>query len=155
MKSAPLLRPEVLTLAFTAAAALPSLLETWRHAPLERWSVVAFLIWIVPVFNALRKRNTATGSPLVWLSLLLLATGAAMDLHVLRHAALACSLGALVPWSGRSCVWLVLALPWMPAAGWLAAHLLPGPAQALRIVLCGAGAAVALLPLKIPAPRSS
>ncbi len=140
-------RLEGLTCLVAAAAAAPSLVETWRHAPLERWSAAGFALWLAPWARAaLRRHGPGEKSRIPALcataSLASLLAGAVLDVHFLRHTALVAACAAFVPrFTLPAAFWLISSLAWMPAAGWLLASGPPGPVQLLRIALCTAGAA--------------
>ncbi len=161
MKSLPL--PEILALLLAAAVAGPSLLDSWAHAPFERWSAAGFLLWASPLAWLGFKIRKGPPSPageagsrgfplLTGAALAFLVLGALLDFHVLRHAAFACAIAGLFPSGPRTFIWLLTAAAWMPFAGWLLKSWPWEPATALRLCLCAAGASAVLIRKPRPAP---
>ncbi|MDB6071730.1 MAG: hypothetical protein JWL81_2901 [Verrucomicrobiales bacterium] len=160
MKLSAFLRPERLILLLAALTALPSLLDAWLHAPLEKMSGIGFLLWIVPAVMAGLHPAASAGEadsdpqksnfPL-WSGLALpaLAAGAMLDLNIFHHAALALAIAGFAfvqcgNTAGGWC-WLITGTAWMPAMGWLAASSPPGFASTFRLLVCAGGAAAYLI----------
>lgn len=98
------------------------LLAAWRHSPFDRCGWLSFMIWLTPVvIGMIRGSPTVTDTTLfTWLALIAVLGGRLLDLNALLCGALALSLAGFVPPGTRRIVWLVGALAWMPALGWLA-----------------------------------
>lgn len=111
---------------FCARAIVPS----WRWTPYDQFGWLAFVIWLVPVWWALRRPPSAAGGGLRY-SLAAtgaLLAGAASDINALHHVGLALAVAAFHPPAGRW-VWLVGAAAWMPAAGFVGSRFGVGPEQ--------------------------
>lgn len=152
--------PAGLTLSLATLAASPSLSDAFLHAPLERFSILSFLIWLAPLILTLSNRfkspaiHPSRSSALVALALLSLAASALLSIHALAHSALALALAALCHAPHlRLALWLIAASAWMPASGWLTASW--PAAAAIRIALASLGALALLLPSTAKPPQPS
>ena len=152
--------PAGLTLTLATLAASPSLTDAFLHAPLERFSVLSFLIWLAPLVLLLSNRlkftasHPSRSSTLVALALLSLTASAHLSIHALAHTALALALAALCHAPHlRLALWLVAALAWMPASGWLTATW--PAAAAIRLAIASLGALALLLPPPPKPPQHS
>jgi hypothetical protein len=98
------------------------LLAAWRHSPFDRWGWLSFLIWSAPVvLGIINPARSVGGSTLFTVFALITSLGGRLlNLNAVLYFALAFSLAGFVPSGARRIVWLVGALAWMPAFGWLA-----------------------------------
>ena len=94
------------------------LIVTWQESPLEVFTWVAFLIWVLPIAFLYSKANE------VYLALALITSflGSLGSLHILEHFGLAFALASFVPYSIYSLGWLFCSICWMPIFTWLGAH---------------------------------
>lgn len=115
----------------------------WRSSPFDRHGYMVLALWFLPVIVALAspgKRAVPVAGRTVSLTysgaaLVMVMLGSVTSLNVLQHAALALAAAAFLPPSGWRTAWLVLAVAWMPALGWVAAGAGVGGVQTLRFVL--------------------
>jgi hypothetical protein len=101
---------------------------------------VALLIWSIPVVLILMGRlSPPEASParplLLGMGLLSSLLGSLGSLNVLQHIGLAMALGALLPWSWCNLPWLIAAISWMPALGWLGSRYFAGYVLPARFFL--------------------
>jgi hypothetical protein len=132
-----LIRVEWFVAAFCAWHAA-DLLQAWRHSPYDRFGWVALLIWLLPAARAVwRRADTARHFKLAMTSLALTFIGVIGDLNVLVYCGLAGIIGALAGVSGRTWLWLLLAVCWMPVFGWACSkvHLSAHPVPVLRLIV--------------------
>jgi hypothetical protein len=135
-----------LTLAVLAYSAWQAqgLWTAWRHSPYDRLGWLSFVLWLLPALWLLTRRPvlpTSERAPLALtaLALALALSGEVLDLNALAYAALAVAWAALMPVTAGLLVWIVGAVSWMPALGWLAhTGLVPSVVSALRLALAAA-----------------
>ena len=143
-------RPELAGLAGLAYGlwSCRHLAVAWRVSPYDAGGALAFLAWTLPLFVC--RRPPAVGWMLAGLAALGLA-GAA-ELNVLAHVGLAMILAAWVqPVSQcRRAIWLVGAVAWMPALGYVLDGWPAAGVFGLRMLL-----ALAALPLLLMAFRQN
>lgn len=140
-------RPELLALLLAAVAAGPSLLDAWRHAPLEVGSAVCMAVWLVPLGWQVMNHGIAPasrhGMVFTVAALGCLVGGGVADLNFLNHCALALAGAAVAPqWGWRLLCWLAVAPAWMPVTGWLAAGWPIAPVVAARLLGCAVAATI-------------
>ncbi len=101
-----------------------NLLGAWLHSPFDRIDSLAFLLWVLPVACLWVARRFAGRPGRVALAafaigLIVSFAGVATDLHVLEYAGLAIALMGFLPVQRATFLWLLCAIAWMPAAGWV------------------------------------
>lgn len=99
-----------------------------RWSPFEKGGPIAFAMWGLPALVALFMRLRTRGKnllpvPSVFFSaaaLIVLMLGTATSFNVLKHGALVLAASAFIPPSRWMILWLLSAISWMPALGWVA-----------------------------------
>ncbi len=113
----------------------------WLYAPYEHWSWLALLIWLTPVLRDKGRGVFISGQRWQVMAVVLAALSAIADLRLLAHIGLALLVFGAAPASRQrrlsSAVWLLSAISWMPASGWLLSHL-PAPVAAMLRVTTAA-----------------
>lgn len=103
----------------TLSALLSSdLLVAWSRSPFEQFAWIALLLWICPIFF----RKSEAHMPILFLGFFFAIIGWVGDLNFLQHVGLACSVGSLLISRYSHIIWLVSAIAWMPAFGWIGSH---------------------------------
>lgn len=129
------------------------LISDWQHDPLAASSWIILLFWLNPAVVS-RIAGTPLSIPtaycnttLLTLALMVSLLGVMGSLNALKYASFAIAIGGLLPWSWGSCLWILSALSWMPALGWLGAHTSPSAILPMRFtfVVLGTSAALAAL----------
>jgi exosortase/archaeosortase family protein len=98
------------------------LIASWRWTPYDQLAWLAFLIWLSPLSWAgsrPREYFSRRHGGLLWVACGLFLAGAATDINAIHHAALAVVLAGLYRRDAGWLMWLLGAVAWMPAAGWL------------------------------------
>jgi hypothetical protein len=123
------------------------LLAAWDHNLYDRYGWLVLLAWCLPLFISIpagREEATARRPAITLMLSALLSTlvGLAGSLNVLQHIGLALALASWVPFSPLHLLWLLAAICWMPAFGWIgsrlfAEHILP--ARVLLVVTFSGG----------------
>ena len=143
---------ELAVIAFCAWRAA-DLLDAWRHSPYDQWGWLSFLIWVIPaifgLFNPITTSGNSTGFTIIALGATV--AGRLSDLNFLSYFALAISMAGFVPSGARRIFWLVGALAWMPALGWLANGFSAYLVLAIRLLL----AMAAICPWLLARQRTS
>ena len=116
------------------------LLGAWRSSPFERFGWVALVLWLVPLIveqarNAGSPGARAGSSGLSWTGLGLTSLGTIGEVNALQYAGLACALAGILPWSWRKFPWLLSAVSWMPAFGYLVSQPWPDLVLPARLAL--------------------
>lgn len=139
---------------------MPTLFKAWRHSPFDRFGWLAFLLWLVPLIIPFCCGNTPRQIPepresvlpptcaLSWIALIIAVLAVIVDVNAMRYVALALALGAWMPRHWLTIVWLVLAIAWMPALGWLGASLKATGLNGLRVLLGAFAAGIWALKMK-------
>lgn len=151
------IRVEWLVAAFCAWHAA-DLLHAWGHSPYDRLGWLALVVWAVPAGRAVGcGAKAAHGFKLAIGSLVLALIGVLGDLNFLVYWGLAGSIGSLARVSLRGWLWLVLAVCWMPAFGWIGSQLhLPAlPVNILRLLVAFAAAAAGWRGLAPAPPKTA
>lgn len=108
-----------------------TLFMTWKDAPIEKLTWIAFLIWTFPIFaywfkfKDLNTTQSKGNTILLGLSLLFAFFSIIGSINALAYIGLALALTALVPWSWSHLPWFLTSASWMPALGWFYTHLFP------------------------------
>jgi exosortase/archaeosortase family protein len=126
-----------------AAFAARGLVSSWRWAPYDRLSWLAFLTWLAPLVWPNRfawSDGSSRRVGILWLACGLFLVAAAADINAIHHAAFAVMLAGLCRWSRGWLPWALGAVAWMPAAGWLGSRFGIEPAA---FSLCRVAAATA------------
>ena len=116
------------------------LLGAWRSSPLERFGWVALVLWLVPLAVVQTRRSGITKAPngnsiLLWTGLGFTFFGTLGAVNALHYAGLACALAGFVPWSWKIFPWLLSAISWMPAFGYLISQQFPKLVLPARLTL--------------------
>ncbi len=130
------------------------LATAWQHSPFDRLGWLALGIWLVPALIAAFVQHLPSTSPArtswrAWTALALDLSGGLLGMHVLMHGALAFAFAAVAPAFRRRNLWLLLALCWMPALGWLMRGLSPVGVVALRLGLASAAVWLSAGPVRL------
>lgn len=124
--------PGLILLAYGMFAAR-GLIDTWRVAPYDRLSWLAFLIWLLPLFwpgatsLPAPRRFTRRQGGLLFAGCLVFLAAAAADVNALNHIGLAIVLASFQR-RDSGWIWLMGAAAWMPLAGWLGSRVGIAPA---------------------------
>ncbi|MDX1932654.1 MAG: hypothetical protein SFU56_08625 [Capsulimonadales bacterium] len=116
--------PPALRLVLLAFAVYQSrdLALAWRDAPYERFSLIAFLLWVVPVIVARwrKERSEASDSVVDGIAVVCLVAKSVTGLNLLAYIGLALMLSRFGRPTGRGAlfVWSLGAFLWMPVTGW-------------------------------------
>ncbi len=110
----------------------------WINAPYERWSWLVLLIWLIPLsFDRFRGMWRSAQAWQI-AAVVLAALSAITDLRLLAHVGLSLLVFGASPASRRrhlsSVFWLMGAIAWMPASGWLLSSLPAAHAAWIRVV---------------------
>ena len=121
--------PAIAILLYCSISAFP-LFQAWWGSPFERLSGLAFLIWIAPLLMY-RMQNPS----LLFLIGATLATllGTLGSLNTLKYLGLAFAIASFAPKGWAFPFWLLSAIAWMPAFGWLSAHFFPALSLLFKI----------------------
>lgn len=142
-----MIRVEWLVAVFCVCPAVAPLLQAWQHSPFERHGWAALILWLIPAVRVIGCGTTASRSvTLIILSLVLSFVGVIGELNVLIYCGLAGIIGALAGVSGKGWLWLLLAVCWIPAFGFLFARLqfTPFAVQRLRLITAAVAAGLGL-----------
>ena len=126
------------------------LLTAWRNSPFDHLGWLALGFWLVPTLvSAWRFRarlpKTRRSVYFAWLGLAVCLAGILTDMHFLKHGALALACAAITPQVRFGSLWLVLALAWMPALGWLLAGLPAFGVAGIRLTLAALAALIGMV----------
>ena len=134
------------------------LLHAWRRSPYDRLGWLALVLWAVPAVRAIgRGGNAEGGFRVAIISLAIALIGVLGDLNFLVYWGLAGSIGSLARVSCQGWLWLVLAICWMPAFGWIGSqlHMLALPVNILRLLAAFAAAGAGWCGLTPAPPKTS
>jgi len=148
-----LIRVEWLVAVFCAWHAAVPLLQAWRHSHFDRLGWLAMLIWLIPAARRLWAGvDTSRHFKLAVASLAVSFIGVIGDLNVLIYIGLAGILGALASVTGKGWLWLLLAVCWLPAFGFVLArlHFTTLLVEILRVATAAAAAGLGLCWLPAP-----
>lgn len=123
------------------------LLEAWQHSGYDRYGWLILLLWTLPIFmprlfahqHAVTEKQTMIMMPVALLFTIVGLTG---SLRVLQHVGLAIALAGWVPFSLIQGAWLVSAIAWMPAFGWIGSRLFSGYIFPARLLLAGTAVSI-------------
>jgi hypothetical protein len=99
------------------------LVEAWSSAPLEQYGWVLFLIWLSPALVQWKKIQSSVNTYLLGAALASSSFGVLASVNAASYYGMAIAIASAMPWSLLSFGWLISALGWMPAAGWLGSRL--------------------------------
>lgn len=116
--------------------------DSWLFAPYERMSWLLFLIWVLPLLVFLYLKWTGKeSSPLkinslfLWGALLSTLVGIIGTVNAANYIGLALALASFMPWNWLVPIWVVGALSWMPAIGWIGSHFFPEHVFLFRLLI--------------------
>lgn len=100
----------------------------WASTPAIRRGGLALALWSMPIvwnqWQAIRQDTAKGNTPiLLFAAIVCSLLGSMGSLRVLVHIGLACALAGMLPFSWPMLIWLVSAIAWMPAFGWLSRSL--------------------------------
>ena len=98
------------------------------------------IIWLLPLLFLKRIAKSESASEKTQLlftvtGLLLSFIGVIGSLHVLEHVGLALVMAGWLPFSWVQIVWLLSAISWMPALGWIGTRLFLDYISLVRVLL--------------------
>ena len=98
-------------------------LHDWMSFPLLYGSDLAFFFWLIPVlvywFYPWGTKKKQINLPFLALGIIFSTLGLLGDLNVIKNIGLILATGALFPVTWRQLFWLVSAIVWLPAYGYL------------------------------------
>jgi hypothetical protein len=115
----------IFILAYCLWNGFSSLVTGWQTAPLEQFSWLPFLLWLLPIFFfRFWQYSYPLNAPLLFLGLLFSLIGSLGALNTFKYIGLAMACAGFLPWKNSLLIWLASALVWMPAFGWWASRYL-------------------------------
>lgn len=104
----------------------------WLNSPLEHYSWIALLIWLIPAYRwseTLSKEQERC----VYASIAVTLLGFLASLNSVKYVGLALAFAALVPWTYRSLMWVLFSVSWAPGLGWLMVHFYPNAGAGIHL----------------------
>jgi hypothetical protein len=100
------------------------LLDAWQHCLYDRYDWMVMLIWCIPLiiirfFPPDERASGNTQAIYTGTGLLFSFIGTIGSLNLLTYAGLAVVIAGWLPFSWVQFVWILSALSWMPALGWI------------------------------------
>jgi len=104
------------------------LVGAWQHSSFDRYNWLIMIVWLLPLLflkHITKNRLTSEKTELLYTGagLLFSFTGVIGSLNVLEHVALALVIAGWMPFSWIQIAWLLSAISWMPALGWIGTRL--------------------------------
>jgi hypothetical protein len=133
---------EILCLLFCAWAA-DDLLISWGGTPFLRFGGLTFIIWILPLITYLllpTTRERKVHTILLAIAVVLAIVGIIGSVNVISHVALALACWAFTPLLLYTIPWLITAVSWMPAVGYIFREFSPSHVVTGRVLLAVLGA---------------